>query len=117
MIPDPLKDWHLDSNNLKELTEALQLPIMQKAMAVLQFVGLPRDAYSEKGSAEQITEAAFEAKRNAGYFSYPADLWNLTEPPPKAPKNPEGYSDSYVKEYAKKKGLWLEPEEPSQPGT
>lgn len=104
MIPDPLKDWYADKSKQTKLEEALRNPILQEAMALLQTISLPKPEFSTKSSAETITDAAMEQKRNAGFFSYPDHLWQLTEMPAQPPKPPEGYSESYVKSWAKRQG-------------
>lgn len=108
MIPDPLKDWYANARDQKDLEIALNLPIIQKAMAVLQRIALPKSDFSDRGSAETITHAAQEQNRTAGFFSYPDHLWQLTEPLISPPKTPAGYSDSYCIAWAKAHGMWEE---------
>lgn len=116
MIPDPLKDWYADESKQKELDEVLRTPILQEAMLLLQTVSLPKPDFSTKSSAETITDAAMEQKRNAGFFSYPDHLWQLTEKPTAPVRAPEGYSESYVKAWAKRHGyLDVSEEQEQQP--
>lgn len=109
MIPDPLKEWYANPQNMADLENALRAPILKEAMAVLRHIALPKSNFTDRTSAEAITHAAMEQNRNAGFFSYPDDLWQLTAPPAKPPTAPQGYSDSYVKAWAKARGLWEEP--------
>lgn len=105
MIPDPLKDWYADESKRVELEKALRLPIIQEAIVLLQTISLPKPEFSSKTSAERITDAAMEQHRSAGFFSYMDHLWQLTELPAAPPKPPEGYSESYVRDWAIKHGL------------
>lgn len=109
MIPDPLKDWYANPKNMADLESALNAPILCEAMVVLRYIGLPKSNFGDRTSAEAITHAAMEQTRNAGFFSYPDDLWLLTQPPAKPPVAPQGYSDSYVKAWAKRRGMWEDP--------
>lgn len=106
MIPDPLKDWYANPKNMADLEAALRSPIIKEAMAVLRHIGLPKSNFTDRGSAEAITHAAMEQNRNAGFYTYPDDLWQLTSPPAKPPVAPQGYSDSYVKKWGMERGLW-----------
>lgn len=110
MIPDPLKDWYADESKQRDLEAALRLPIVKEAVALLQTISLPKPEFSTKTSAERITDAAMEQHRNAGFFSYLDHLWQLTEKPQAPPKPPEGYSDSYVMDWARKHHHFLEAE-------
>lgn len=114
MIPNPLKDWYADASKQTELTEALSLPIMKEAMALLREISVPRSDFGDRPSAEAIAHSSMEQCRTAGFFSYPRELWELTELPKKPPQKPEGYSDSHVKDWAKRNGL-LEEFEQEQP--
>jgi hypothetical protein len=114
MTPDPLKEWYADASKQTELRAVLESPILKEAMTLLQTVSLPRPDYVERASAEAITNAAMEFKRNTGFFSYPSELWQLTEKPEKPPERPSGYSDSYVKSWAKDHGMWEEFDQPEQ---
>lgn len=111
MIPDPLKDWFADQSKQAALIEALSSPIFREATALLNTISLPKPDLVERASAEAITYAAMEQKRNAGFFSYLDHLWQLTEPPKMPPKRPEGYSDSYVKAWAIRQGYFADGEQ------
>lgn len=116
MIPDPLKDWYANEADQKELIAALSLPIIQKAEAILRRIALPKTDFTDRTSAEAITHAAMEQTRTAGFFSYPDAMWELTEPPKRPPTTPQGYSDTYVKAWAKAHGMWEdEPATEQQP--
>jgi hypothetical protein len=117
MTPDPLKDWYADASKQTQLTEALNLPIVKEAMALLREIAIPRTDYTDRTSAEAITHSAMEQNRTAGFFSYPRELWELTEVPKKPPTRPEGYSDSHVKDWAKRQGMWQDFEQTEQQPT
>jgi hypothetical protein len=104
MIPDPLKDWYADDSKQIALDQAMRQPIMQEAMALLQRICLPKTNFNDRASAEAIAHSSMEQCRTAGFFSYPDELWQLTEKPAAPPVRPEGYSEGYVKEWAKRRG-------------
>lgn len=114
MIPNPLKDWYANPSNQQQLETALNLPVMRAAMALLRDIAIPKSDFTDRTSAEAITHAAMEQNRTAGFFTYPDELWQLTELPKQPPKRPEGYSDSHVRAWAKKEGLWEEVSEAEQ---
>ena len=104
MIPDPLKEWFADASKQKELHTLLSSPIFKEAVALLTHISLPKPDFTTKSSAENITDSAMEYRRCTGFFSFPDHLWQLTEMPKLPPKTPEGYSESYVKDWARRKG-------------
>lgn len=108
MIPDPLKDWFANKADQDALIALLNSEIWQKAAALLHRIALPKTDYTDRTSAEAITHAAMEQTRTAGFFSFVDNLWELTEPPKRPPQSPQGYSDTYVKAWAKARGMWEE---------